>query len=119
MKAVFQVGSDRSAGFSTVLGYPAEIVPLANPYELSVGGALRVRCLVDRHPVANQMVIWGGEGPDGPIAERRTRSDQDGVAEVTIEAPGKWYVKFINMVPAPEPELDYVSRWATLTFQVR
>jgi hypothetical protein len=119
VKAVFQVGSDRSDGFSTVLGYPAEIVPLANPYELSVGSVLRVRCLVDRHPVADQTVLWGGEGPDGTIGERATRADQNGIAEVTIDAPGKWYVKFINMVPAPEPELDYVSRWATLTFQVR
>jgi hypothetical protein len=119
VKAVFQVGSERSDGFATVLGYPAEIVPLANPYELSVGRVLRVRCLVDRHPVADQTVLWGGEGPNGTIAERRARSDQDGIAEVTIDGPGKWYVKFINMVPAPEPELDYVSRWATLTFQVR
>jgi hypothetical protein len=119
VKAVFQVGTERSAGFSTVLGYPAEIVPLANPYELPVGSVLRVRCLVDRHPVPDQMVIWGGEGQDGPLPERRTRSDQDGVAEVMIDAPGKWYVKFINMVPAAEPDLDYVSRWATLTFEAR
>ena len=119
VKAVFQVGSERSDGFATVLGYPAEIVPLVNPYELSVGSVLRVRCLVDRHPVGDQTVLWGGEGPDGTMQERRARTDQDGIARVTIDAPGKWYVKFINMVPAPQPELDYVSRWATLTFQVR
>lgn len=119
VKAVFQAGAERSAGFSTVLGYPAEIVPLANPYALSVGSELRVRCLVDRHPVGAQTVVWGGEGPDGPIPERRARTDHDGVAAVTIDAPGKWYVKFINMVPASEPGLDYVSRWATLTFEVR
>ena len=119
VKAVFQVGAERSDGFAAVLGYPAEIVPLSNPYLLSAGDVLRVRCLVDRHPVADQPVLWGGEGPDGPIGERSTRADQDGIAEVTIDAPGKWYVKFINMVPAPEPELDYVSRWATLTFEIR
>lgn len=119
VKAVFQVGTERSAGFSTVLGYPAEIVPLTNPYELSVGSELRVRCLVDRHPVGDQTVVWGGEGPDGPLPERRARTDQDGVASVMIDVPGKWYVKFINMVAAHEPDLDYVSRWATLTFEAR
>ena len=36
-----------------------------------------------------------------------------------LEQAGRWYVKFINMIPASEPGLDYVSRWATLTFEVR
>lgn len=119
VKAVFQVGAERSGGFATVLGYPAEIVPLANPSDLAPGSELPVRCLVDRHPVAGQTVLWGGEGPDAPIGERRATTDQEGIARVAIDAPGKWYVKFINMVPAAEPELDYVSRWATLTFEVR
>ncbi len=119
VKAVFQVGAQRTGGFDAVLGYPAEIVPLENPYELSVGSVLRVRCLVDRHPVPDQTVIWGGEGAEGALEERRVRTDAEGVAQVRLDAPGKWYVKFINMVPSPEAGLDYVSRWATLTFEVR
>ncbi|HYR99108.1 MAG TPA: DUF4198 domain-containing protein, partial [Gemmatimonadales bacterium] len=45
VKAVFQVGRDRSDGFNVTLGYPAEIVPLDNPYGMDRGAALRVRCL--------------------------------------------------------------------------
>jgi hypothetical protein len=41
------------------------------------------------------------------------------VAQVTLDAAGKWYVKFIHMVRATEPGLDYESKWATLTFEVR
>jgi Domain of unknown function (DUF4198) len=114
VKAVFQVGPTRSEGFGTVLGYPAEIVPLDNPYTDARGAPLRVRCLVDGRPVANQTVLWGGAG-----AERSTRTDSEGVAQVTLDAAGKWYVKFVHMVRADQPGLDYESKWATLTFETR
>ena len=119
VKAVFQVGDTRTDAYTTVLGYPAEIVPLENPYTLEVGATLRVRCLVDGQPVANQLVIAAGERNGHTIEERATRTDADGVAQFTLDSPGKWYVKFINMAPSPEEELDYESKWATLTFEVR
>jgi uncharacterized GH25 family protein len=114
VKAVFQVGEARSNGFGVVLGYAAEIVPLDNPYAIARGATLRVRCLVDGRAVANQTVLWGGAS-----AERSTRTDSQGVAQVTLDAAGKWYVKFIHMVRATEPGLDYESKWATLTFETR
>ena len=114
VKAVFQVGEARSDAFGAVLGYPAEIVPLDNPYALSNGATLRVRCLVDGRAVANQTVLWGGPG-----AERSTRTDSAGVAQVTLDAAGKWYVKFVHMVRANRAGLDYESKWATLTFEIR
>jgi len=116
VKAVFQVGEARSDGFGVVLGYAAEIVPLENPYTLGAGVTLRLRCLVDGRPVANQTVLWGGPGGG---AERSTRTDSLGVAQVTLDAAGRWYVKFIHMVRATEPGLDYESKWATLTLEVR
>ncbi|MEX2154210.1 MAG: DUF4198 domain-containing protein [Gemmatimonadaceae bacterium] len=120
VKAVFQVGTSRTAGFDRVLGYPAELVPLANPYELRPGAALRVRALVDGQPVANQFVVWGGRTPKGArIAQRSTRTDSSGVARITPLPPGIWYVKFIHMVPAPAGDtVNYHSKWATLTFAV-
>jgi len=114
VKAVFQVGEARTEWFATVLGYPAEIVPLENPYTLAPGASLRVRCLVDKRPVANQTVLWGGPG-----TVRSTRTDSLGVAQVTLDAAGKWYVKFINMTRANRAGLDYESKWATLTFEIR
>jgi hypothetical protein len=119
VKAAFQVGSRRSDHYSTVLGYPAEIVAVDNPYAVSVGGELRFRCLVDGKPVANQLVIAGGEARGVAFEERSTRSDGSGVVQFTIDRAGKWYVKFINMEKADEPDLDYVSKWATLTFEVK
>ncbi len=119
VKAVFQVGASRSNAFDTPLGYPAEIVPLQNPYSLSVGSELTVRCLVDGRPVANQAVIAGGVHQGTTIEERMVRTDQYGVARIILDSPGKWYVKFVNMVEVTEDDVDYESKWATLTFEIR
>ncbi len=119
VKAILQVGDVRSDGFAAVLGYPAEIVPLANPYRLVVGDTVAVRCLVDGEPVANQLVIAGGERDVQAIADVRARSDAGGVARFALRAPGKWYIKFIHMVPVRGDSVNYESKWATLTFQVR
>ena len=128
VKAVFQVGNKRTDGFDVVLGYPAEIVVLNNPYDLKVGGEIRVRCLVDGKPVVNQFVLAGGEHGGGrfladlrgmPIDERSARTDSHGEVSFMLDAAGKWYVRFINMTESDDPEIDYRSKWATVTFEIR
>ncbi|HEY3220841.1 MAG TPA: DUF4198 domain-containing protein [Gemmatimonadales bacterium] len=119
VKAIFQVGDLRTRAFETVLGYPAEIVPLTNPYFVIVGDTLAVRCLLDGRAVAQQLVIAGGQRDTTRIPEVRVRSDTQGVARFVIRAPGKWYVKFIRMTPVHGDSVNYESQWATLTFQVR
>lgn len=119
VKALFQVGDARTETFGAVLGYPAEIVPLENPYAGDPVKTLRVRCLVNGRPVANQTVLWGGDRGGQLLTQRSTRTDRDGVATVTLDAPARWYIKFVHMVRATEQGLDYESTWATLTFEVR
>jgi len=119
VKAVFQAGDPRTGGFAAVLGYPAEIVPLENPYRLGRAATLPVRCLVDGKPVANQVVLWGGEHRGTAVPQRSGRTDQDGVALIVTDSPGRWYVKFIHMAKGPQTGLDYESKWATLTFETR
>jgi hypothetical protein len=121
IKALVQVGTTRTGDFSAVLGYPAELVPLDNPYSLRAGATLRVRAMVDGRPVANQVVVSGGRSRSGSrLKEARTRTDASGVARIRITAPGHWYVKFINMTPFSGKErIDYESKWATLTFGMR
>jgi len=119
VKAIFQVGDLRTRAFETVLGYPAEIVPLTNPYFATVGDTLAVRCLLDGRPVTEQLVIAGGQRDATPIPEVRVRSDTQGVARFVIRTPGKWYVKFIRMTAVQGDSVNYESKWATLTFHVR
>jgi uncharacterized GH25 family protein len=120
VKALIQVGEARSEHFSTALGYPAELVPLDNPYALGGSRMLRVRTVVDGAPVANQFVVYGGRTPNGGrLAQGSVRSDSTGVARIPLRRPGVWYVKFIHMARAQGDTVDYESKWATLTFQVR
>lgn len=119
VKAVFQVGDARTTAWNQVLGYPAEVVPLTNPYELAVGEELAVRLLVRGEPVANQMAIVGGERDGGAVEERVARTDENGVVRLVVDGAGKWYVKFIHMVETEEEGVDYESNWATLTFEIK
>ncbi|HKC47009.1 MAG TPA: DUF4198 domain-containing protein [Gemmatimonadales bacterium] len=119
VKTLLQVGEVRSDAYASVLGYPAELMALSNPYAARVGETLAFRCLVDGKPAARQLVVAGGEQGGKPIAERSARSDSDGVVRFTLDAAGKWYVKFIHMEPVSRDSLDYESKWATLTFELR
>jgi len=119
VKAIFQVGDQLTETAQAALGYPAEIVPLDNPYAIKPGGMLRVRCLARGMPVANVAVLSGGRSPRGArLPQRTVRSDADGIATISLDQPGKYYVKFIRMVPVTDPGVDYESLWATLTFEV-
>ncbi len=120
VKAVVQVGDRRTNDYAVQFGYPAEIVPLVNPYTIGVGDEIVVRCLVDGSPVAEQLVIAAGHGENGAIEEVSGRTDEDGTVRFRMRESGRWYVKFINMVKlTSEPDIDYESKWATLTFEVR
>lgn len=119
VKTLLQVGETPSEAYASVLGYPAELVPLSNPYVAHVGETIAFRCLVDGKSFARQLVVAGGEQGGKPIAERSARSDSAGVVRFTLESAGKWYVKFIHMEPVAGDSVDYESKWATLTFELR
>ena len=123
VKSIVQVGDVRSANIGVTLGYPAELVPMDNPYALRPGGVLRVRALVDGRPVSNQVLLAGGHTANGkPIRQATVRTDGNGLARVTLGTPGVWYVKFIDMrriTAGARDSVDYESKWATLTFAVR
>jgi hypothetical protein len=106
--------------YRTALGYPAELIPLDDPYRLRAGGTLRMRAVVDGRPVPNQVVQAGGRTASGArIAQREVRTDSAGIARVRMDTRGTWYVKFIHMRPVLAPagdSVNYESKWATLTF---
>lgn len=120
VKVLLQVGDSLRRGFDAVFGYPAEIIPLTNPYALRRGATLRVRVVVDGKPVANQYILFGGRDASGArIEQRNTRSASDGTARIPLTAAGDWYIKFIHMSRVIADTVDYESKWATLTFSIR
>ncbi len=128
VKAIFQVGQvgqvgqagdHRTDNFKTALGYPVEIIPQRNPYELKIGDSLEVLCLKDGQPIADQFVMAGREANKRVIAMPGVRSDARGIARIRLAGKGKWFVKFIHMTKLNDPSLDYESKWASLTFEIR
>jgi uncharacterized GH25 family protein len=121
VKALVQVGATPGSTFGTVLGYPAELVPLQNPYSLKVGATLDVRVLVDGKPVANQFVQYGGlSASNGRVAQRNVRSDAAGVVHIPLDRTGMYYIKFISMVRVTgDAEANHASKWGSLTFGVK
>ena len=120
VKTLIQVGDSLSASYGAEFGYPAEIIPLNNPYSLKAGGTFRIRAKVSGKPVANQFVLFGGRtAAGGEIAARSARTKADGTLSIPLPTAGEWYVKFINMTRVANDSVDYESRWATLTFAIR
>lgn len=56
IKAIYQVGDIKTKDWSTVLDYPLEFVPQANPYEKYSGEKLEVQLLADGKPLSQQLV---------------------------------------------------------------
>ncbi|MGB5647161.1 MAG: DUF4198 domain-containing protein [Muriicola sp.] len=120
VKAILQVGEDKTEEFSTSLNYPIEFIPLKNPYELSVGDQMSFRLLYLGKPLGNQTVHISSRRnskvKDG--LETALRTDQNGEVSFTISNKGSWYIATIHMLESIEESIDYESNWATLTFEV-
>ena len=136
-----QVGDEQTENFAAELGHEVEIVPLTNPYTLNAGDSFRARVLRDGKPLANMRVFATHEGympqDDEGIFDEAAKvvSDAAGEVEFEITAPGKWYVRFIDLrresdseywysgllssIGADEKRIVYESKWATLTFEIR
>lgn len=125
VKTVFQVGEQHTDSFRRRFGYPIEIVPLLNPGSLAVGDALPVQVLWQGKPATGQRVYASFAGfhahdDQGTHVEAvSTRTDDEGIAEISLQHDGVWYLRLIHMTASKEPGIDYESNWATLTFEVR
>jgi hypothetical protein len=105
-----------------VFGHAAEIVAVVDPYTLGVGASLPVRCLIEGKPLTGWTIVAGGTigTSDVPIPAQEITTDRDGRASVRLTHDGHWFIRFVHMrEAAPGEGVDYVSRWATLTFGVQ
>ena len=65
------------------------------------------------------MVLAGREVNGKLVTAPELRSDAKGIVKLPLVGPGKWYVKFINMTKLDDPNLNYESKWTTLTFEMK
>lgn len=147
VKAIYQVGDAKSNDWSTVLGYPIEFVPQANPYEKYSGDQLEVQLLLDGEPLGNQLVYadyikgthahthddHGHEhSHDGHshshdhdeeahthTSGQQLRTNEQGAVLVDLPEDGIYYLRTIHMTTVTDSDkLTHRSKWATLTFEV-
>lgn len=65
IKAIFQVGDQKTDDWRAVLGYPIEFVPLSNPYETHAGHNLKIKLLWQGEPLANQLIYANVKAKQG------------------------------------------------------
>jgi uncharacterized GH25 family protein len=119
VKAILQVGNKYSDDYKTILGYPVELVPQQNPYRMRRGDTIDILCLREGKPLSGQVVLAGREENGKIVASPELRSNSKGMIRLRLSGAGQWYVKFINMTKLDRPDLDYESKWTTLTFAIR
>ena len=120
VRAIFQVGDARTDDYRPPLGYAVEIIPQQNPYTLRAGQTLEVLCTLEGQPLVNQFVLAGWETKAGRTSRPLSaRTDARGIARLRLSGAGKWYVKMIYMTKLQNADVDYESKWATLTFEIR
>ena len=116
-KSLIQASGSGTTGFDRILGLTLELVPEKNPYAMAAGDDLSVRLLFEGRPLAGALVValpW--DEPDRRVA---ARSDRDGRVALRLARTGVWLVKAVHMVPvAGDPNADWRSVWASLTFEV-
>ncbi len=121
-KAVIDVGvleeDEESPAWSKPVGHLLEIVPSVNPNAVAPGGPLTVRVVYDGEALVGASVMGGKAGGSG--GEILTKTDGEGLVEVTISSAGRWFLRTIHMIRLDDdPEVRWESFWATLTFEVR
>ncbi len=118
-KALVQAGRPGpGSGFDRVLGYPLELVPRADPYLLGPGDLLPVELRYRGQPINGVLVIaFPSREPGRRVA---LRTGADGRVTIPLDRPGRWLVKAVHMieVPDPDPQADWESFWASLTFAI-
>ena len=119
VKTILQIGDKQTDSYKTALGYAVEMIPQQNPYQLKKGKTIEILCLKDGKPLVGQTVLTGRETNGKLAAEKALRSDSKGIIKIKLDGAGKWYAKFINMVKIDDPKLNYESKWATLTFEIK
>ena len=97
------------------LGFPLELVAERSPHGARVSD-LPVRLTYQDRPLAGALVVAFNR--KNPSAKLSVRTDRDGRVYLPIRGQGLWLIKVVHMVVSPTPDADWLSYWASLTFQL-
>ncbi|HYD16648.1 MAG TPA: DUF4198 domain-containing protein [Candidatus Nanoarchaeia archaeon] len=101
------------------LNHVLEIVPEKDPASLRSGESLPVRVLFRGKPLSGVKVsaMYADAPAKGHSFPVSAFTDQQGRAELKLDRPGLWYTRLSHMTPAQDPDFEWRSFFATLTFR--
>jgi uncharacterized GH25 family protein len=93
-----------------------ELIAAGNPALLRAGDEFAVTLLYRNKPLKGALVTAIARRDGQRVS---VRSDATGRARFTLTGDGGWLIKSVHMTAAPAAAgVDWVSYWASLTFEV-
>lgn len=121
-KAIVNVGKAGGKTFSKVLGHDLEILPLADPSNLTEGDYLPAKVTFKGKPLAYTPVYatYLGFSTEKAAYAYTTKTTPEGIARIKILKSGIWLTTTNHKEIYPDTEeCDLLSFSATLTFEVK
>ncbi len=107
--------------YSHPVGYPIEIMPMADPAALKPGAELPIQVMFRGKPAADLQIEMAWLPPNGKATRQAAgRTDREGRLRIPIGSPGIWKLHTVLMERCAEPaEADWESFWSSFTFEVQ
>ncbi len=120
MKGLLTVGKERTQ-VDRKVGQSLEIIPLANPAELSAGDYLPLQLLLHGKPYKGMIfATYMGFSTEKDVFAYTAKTDRQGYGKIRILQPGIWLIKAEYSQPYPDQdECDEEKFIATLTLEVK
>lgn len=114
MKAIVQIGPKLDLVATQPTGQDIDIVPLAHPYSIPVGGTLEVQVLFKGRPLGGRAITAANRFRTH-VTHKTVRTDASGKASFVISRAGDWMFRLVHIEPA-SGDVDFRSYWANMTF---
>ncbi|NIM90970.1 MAG: DUF4198 domain-containing protein [Candidatus Aminicenantes bacterium] len=116
-KTIVQVGKILDKTSIKPLGFPIEIIPRVNPYELKLGDDLEVTVLFQGKPLSNAEIAWSYPGRGEEFAGSK-KTDENGLAAIPLVKAGPYVIRLTHMEWVKKETHEWESYWTSLTFEV-
>jgi len=115
-KTYVRVGESADAGsWSQPIEMELELVPEKDPTRLTVGDELTVRLLEGGQPVPNVAIgLQAANQKKGSLIQ----ADSEGRGRIRLDRAGWWLIRATKLAPSSKPDLDWETRFTTLTLHV-
>ena len=125
LKSLVQVGKTMGTELhKQALGQKIEILLLQNPYRIDPGDELDVKVLFEGKPLRGQLARAFNSDGKGPVSKHQARTNQDGIAQFTLDRGGLWLIRLVHLLPCSRrsnvdcEDADWESYWSSYSFDL-